>query len=248
MKIHVLAPSGTFVPADLDTDFLLVAGGSGITPMMAICKSALAQGSGQVTLIYANRDEKSVIFAAALWDLAARYPDRFSVVHWLESVQGLPARPHWPPGGAAHRPAGVHLRARSVHDGRVGGPRPRSAYRPSRCTSRCSSRWSPIRSRRSPPTTRRGGRRRGAGHRGGHPRRHHHEPLTWPRKAKLLDVLLDKGLEAPFSCREGHCGACAVVPQERLGGHGDQRRARAVRPRRGSDPGLPGTPPPIPSK
>ena len=35
--------------------------------------------------------------------------------------------------------------------------------------------------------------------------------VTWPRKAKLLDVLLDKGLDAPFSCREGHCGACAVV-------------------------------------
>jgi 3-ketosteroid 9alpha-monooxygenase subunit B len=24
-------------------------------------------------------------------------------------------------------------------------------------------------------------------------------------------VLLDKGLDAPFSCREGHCGACAVL-------------------------------------
>ena len=35
--------------------------------------------------------------------------------------------------------------------------------------------------------------------------------MSWPRSATLLDVLLDKGLEAPFSCREGHCGACAVV-------------------------------------
>jgi 3-ketosteroid 9alpha-monooxygenase subunit B len=35
--------------------------------------------------------------------------------------------------------------------------------------------------------------------------------VPWPRKAKLLDVLLDKGLDAPFSCREGHCGACAVL-------------------------------------
>ena len=35
--------------------------------------------------------------------------------------------------------------------------------------------------------------------------------VTWPRNAKLLDVLLDKGLDAPFSCREGHCGACAVL-------------------------------------
>ena len=91
MKLHVLAPSGTFVPKTLDADFLLLAAGSGITPMMAICKSALAEGSGQVVLIYANRDENSVIFGAALRELAAKYPDRLTVVHWLESVQGLPS-------------------------------------------------------------------------------------------------------------------------------------------------------------
>jgi 3-ketosteroid 9alpha-monooxygenase subunit B len=35
--------------------------------------------------------------------------------------------------------------------------------------------------------------------------------VSWPRDAKLLDVLLDKGIEAPYSCREGHCGACATT-------------------------------------
>jgi 3-ketosteroid 9alpha-monooxygenase subunit B len=35
--------------------------------------------------------------------------------------------------------------------------------------------------------------------------------ISWPRSAKLLDELLNKGLDAPFSCREGHCGACAVL-------------------------------------
>ena len=91
MKLHVLAPSGTFVPPTLDADFLLVAAGSGITPMMAICKSALAEGGGKVVLVYANRDERSVIFGGALRELAAKYPDRLTVVHWLESVQGLPS-------------------------------------------------------------------------------------------------------------------------------------------------------------
>ena len=62
MKLHVLAPSGTFVPKTLDADFLLVAAGSGITPMMAICKSALTEGGGKIVLVYANRDENSVIF------------------------------------------------------------------------------------------------------------------------------------------------------------------------------------------
>ena len=91
MRIHVLAPSGTFVPKTLDDDFLLLAAGSGITPIMSICKSALSEGGGQVVLIYANRDERSVIFGDALRELAAKYPDRLTVVHWLESLQGLPS-------------------------------------------------------------------------------------------------------------------------------------------------------------
>jgi len=35
--------------------------------------------------------------------------------------------------------------------------------------------------------------------------------VSWPRTATLLDVLLDEGIDAPFFCREGHCGACAVL-------------------------------------
>ena len=70
MRIHVLAPSGNFVPKTLDDDFLLLAAGSGITPVMSICKSALSKGGGQVTLVYANRDERSVIFADALREVS----------------------------------------------------------------------------------------------------------------------------------------------------------------------------------
>lgn len=35
--------------------------------------------------------------------------------------------------------------------------------------------------------------------------------VSWPRGEKLLDILLANGIEAPFSCREGHCGACATT-------------------------------------
>ena len=167
MKLHVLAPSGTFVPKTLDTDFLLLGAGSGITPIMSICKSALAEGSGKVVLIYANQDENSVIFGPALRELAAKYPDRLTVVHWLVSVQGLPER-----GGAGRlglavcRPRRVHLWPRTVHGGGRGGTQDRRRRtRPHRGVQIAGVR--PVRRRRD-----RGGRqRRGSGHGDRHARR-----------------------------------------------------------------------------
>ena len=32
--------------------------------------------------------------------------------------------------------------------------------------------------------------------------------LAWPPGTRLLDILLDGGLNPPFSCRQGICGAC----------------------------------------
>ncbi len=90
--VRVLPPSGIFTPKDLGVDLLLFAAGSGITPIMSIIRTALRDGTGRVVLFYANRDETSVIFAGALRDLAAAHPDRLQVVHWFETVQGLPTQ------------------------------------------------------------------------------------------------------------------------------------------------------------
>jgi ferredoxin len=35
--------------------------------------------------------------------------------------------------------------------------------------------------------------------------------LRWPRHLSLIDVLLEAGLDAPHSCREGHCGSCVAT-------------------------------------
>jgi 3-ketosteroid 9alpha-monooxygenase subunit B len=59
---------------------------------MSITRTALAHGGGKIVLFYANRDERSVIFASELAALAAEHPHRLVVVHWLESVQGLPSQ------------------------------------------------------------------------------------------------------------------------------------------------------------
>lgn len=207
MRIHVLAPSGTFVPRTLDDDFLLIAAGSGITPMLAIAKSALSQGGGQVALLYANRDEKNVIFAATLRELAAKYPDRLTVVHWLESVQGLPSAPALSklmapytarqaficgPGpfmqAAEDALAALSVPAKQVHI-EVFRSLETDPFAAVTITDDGDE----------PPATA-VVQLDGTTH-----------TVSWPRTAKLLDVLIDKGLDVPFSCREGHCGACAVV-------------------------------------
>lgn len=89
--LEVAPPAGVFTPRMLDGDFLLLAGGSGITPVFSILRAVLQGGIGRITLLYANRDERSVIFRDELKALAAAYPTRLQVIHWLDSVQGVPS-------------------------------------------------------------------------------------------------------------------------------------------------------------
>ena len=55
-----------------------------------------------------------MIFAAELAELAAEHPDRLLVVHWLESVQGLPAQEQMKAFASAY----------SAYDAFVCGPAP----------------------------------------------------------------------------------------------------------------------------
>jgi len=88
--IEVKPPAGHFTPHSLDDDFLFFAGGSGITPIFSIIKSALIAGRGRLHLIYANRDEDSVIYRDQLDALQNQHPARLQVIHLLDTVHGLP--------------------------------------------------------------------------------------------------------------------------------------------------------------
>ena len=227
MKIHVLAPSGTFVPRTLDQDFLLLAAGSGITPMMSICKSALSEGGGKVVLIYANRDENSVIFAGALRELSAKYPDRLTVVHWLETVQGLPtaaalAGLAGPYIGRDAYICGLGPFMAAAEEALKNSDAPAHKIHIEVFKSLESDPFAAVvieedDSDEGPATaivTLDGER---------------HE-VRWPRSAKLLDVLLPRG---PLRRLRG-------AQEERRRRDGGQRCARATGSRRGSDPRLPG--------
>ncbi|MET9384391.1 1,2-phenylacetyl-CoA epoxidase subunit PaaE [Streptomyces sp. NPDC002928] len=83
--VEVMAPTGAFTP-DLTEPghHVLVAAGSGITPMMSIAESVLAADSrSRVTLFYGNRRTDTVMFADELADLKDLYPTRFHLAHVL---------------------------------------------------------------------------------------------------------------------------------------------------------------------
>ncbi len=201
--LDTLPPAGTFCPDSLDGDFLLFAAGSGITPVISILKSVLAAGHGRAVLSYANRDERSVIFGAELRGLAAAAGGRLAVAHWLDSVQGPPTA------------AGLAALARPYagYEAFICGPDPyltvvRDALRqlgvpPRRVhTERfLSLAENPFEATAEPAgglaatleVTLDGEKR----------------VLPWPPGSRMLDVLIEAGLNAPYSCRQGVCGACA---------------------------------------
>ncbi|MGH0035012.1 MAG: 2Fe-2S iron-sulfur cluster-binding protein [Myxococcota bacterium] len=88
-RLEVMKPAGLFCLEDRSANIVLFGAGSGITPCISIVKTALARTNRRVKLVYANRDSDSIIFAAELAELAARHPDRFEVIHRLDSEHGF---------------------------------------------------------------------------------------------------------------------------------------------------------------
>lgn len=206
--VESLPPSGVFTPRDLDDDFLLWAAGSGITPVLSILKSVLVAGTGRVVLCYANRDEASVIFAAELRELAARYAGRLTVLHWLESVQGLPTGAQL--GHFARLFAGYHSF--------ICGPAPFMAMVEDTLTEAAvprdhihlevfqSLQGDPFSAPAVDIDSADGDVADAEVVLDGDV---HH--LRWPVGRNLVDTMLAAGIEVPYSCREGHCGSCAAT-------------------------------------
>ncbi|MFI0485333.1 1,2-phenylacetyl-CoA epoxidase subunit PaaE [Actinomadura sp. 9N215] len=82
--IEVLPPSGTFTLTTAKTEHhVLIAAGSGITPVLSIAATALTAPDTRVTILYGNRRSTTVMFADELADLKDAYPDRLELVHVL---------------------------------------------------------------------------------------------------------------------------------------------------------------------
>ena len=90
--LDVMTPHGSFT-VDFDPAakrrYVAFAGGSGITPVMSLIKTALGtESDSRFTLLYGNRDANSIIFLEALAALKDRYLGRFELYHFLSDEEG----------------------------------------------------------------------------------------------------------------------------------------------------------------
>jgi ring-1,2-phenylacetyl-CoA epoxidase subunit PaaE len=83
-EVEVAPPSGTFTP-DLEAGgrHVLIAAGSGITPLLSIAASLLPRPGVQLSILYGNRRAETVMFAEELADLKDAHPSRLELVHLL---------------------------------------------------------------------------------------------------------------------------------------------------------------------
>ena len=85
--LDVMTPHGSFTTGFDQAQarrYVGIAGGSGITPVISLIRTALEQEPlSSFTLLYGNRDSASVIFLDALADLKDRYLGRFELYHFL---------------------------------------------------------------------------------------------------------------------------------------------------------------------
>jgi ring-1,2-phenylacetyl-CoA epoxidase subunit PaaE len=82
--IDVQPPSGSFTP-DLRAAarHVMIAAGSGITPVLSITASLLGEPRAQATVLYGNRRADTVMFADELADLKDTHPVRLQLAHVL---------------------------------------------------------------------------------------------------------------------------------------------------------------------
>lgn len=83
-RIDVQGPTGNFhADPAVAGRHVLIAAGSGITPMLSIAASVLANPEAEVVLLYGNRRTRTVMFAEEIADLKDQYGSRFDVIHVL---------------------------------------------------------------------------------------------------------------------------------------------------------------------
>jgi len=85
--LEVMQPVGKFyteLSPRNKKNYIAIAAGSGITPVISIIKTTLkTESKSQFTLVYGNRNKNSIIFKEELEGLKDKFIDRFRIIHIL---------------------------------------------------------------------------------------------------------------------------------------------------------------------
>lgn len=201
MLLKALPPAGRFSLSDLSSSVLLIAGGSGIAPIISMVKSLMYGGSGSAHLLYLVRNADHLHLDSDLRDLEARFPKRLSVQRWLSEDAGRIA---------ANQLRNL-LTAHPVSEILICGPATLG------CLVRDVATQVGIDEQRIkeevfPPGSEKE-REAPAGSIGGaisvEILADGLRPKTFARTGdRLLGALLAQGIAAPYSCQSGYCGVC----------------------------------------
>ncbi|MBX3249059.1 MAG: ferredoxin--NADP reductase [Myxococcales bacterium] len=212
--LHALGPSGVFTlkPSEGPRRLLLLAGGSGITPIISLAETTLThEPDAHVVLLFGNRRFEDVIFHARLDAMKGRFGERLVVDHVLEAPprewSGAVGRLDTATVSARLGALGVEPKDREVY---VCGPTPmmdaaheallalgvpKARIHEERFTSPEQRKAASAPTEPQPVLVALGGVRT--------------ETVQRPGQT-LLEAGLAAGLPMPFSCAMGGCAACKV--------------------------------------
>lgn len=193
-RVELLGPSGDFCLPAGAKELVMIAAGSGITPIMSILRAALAADpETRITLLYGNRTEADIIFAAAL---AALEGPRLVVRHFVgvrldeatlsrelprsEDAHFFVCGPEGMLAGAQRALAARRVPRARVHVERFAQPHRKGPAKPGRALPMLIE---------------------------------HHGARTKVEVAAgktLLEAGLAAGIPMPFSCGIGNCGECRI--------------------------------------
>lgn len=222
--LHVDPPAGTFTLTQTDLPLLLIAGGSGVTPVFSLLKTALHTTAREIAFLYANNNRDTAIFLDAIDELARTFPSRLKVTHHFSDDNGFLTEEDLRVFASAHPRGHVY----------VCGPTPmmelvektfESADLSAAYELICENFFVQGTSVPSQDSST--------------PAEHAASPdanvvmridgtdyaFAWTGPGSLLETALAANIPVPFSCREGHCGACKA---RLLEGEVDQQGALAL--------------------
>ncbi|WP_299667133.1 1,2-phenylacetyl-CoA epoxidase subunit PaaE [uncultured Ruegeria sp.] len=219
--VQAMPPMGRFhtaIDPTAEKQYLGFAGGSGITPVLSILKTTLAQEPhSRFTLVYANKGVNTIMFREELEDLKNLYMGRLNVIHILETdaqeielFTGLVTQEkcaelfeHWIDiqnvdtafiCGPEPMMLGIAsaLRAHGLEDGQIKFELFASAQ-PGRAKRKVSEVGTASQANQTKASVTMDGAT---------------QTITMPKDQSILEAALDNAMDAPYACKAGVCSTC----------------------------------------